>query len=101
MAVAGLAAGAWAGAPGRPAEGVRFGITADCHLLGRSTPAHEALLKAYVAAMARWKPDFVVDLGDFACQAGSGPKDYTSTPELHDAQLKGLVHNWRVLSSAP
>ena len=97
----GLAACAWAGAPRVQGGGVRFGITADCHLLGRATPANEARLKAYVKAMAAWKPDFVVDLGDFACQAGAGPKDYSSTPALHDAQLAGLAHHWGVLASLP
>jgi len=76
---------------------VRFGLTADCHLMGRRTPGNEAYLRQYVAEMNRWKPDFVVDLGDFACQAGEGQ----TNRELHDAQLQGLAHHWSVLSEVP
>jgi len=76
---------------------VRFGVTADCHLLGRRAPGNEKHLRAFVDEMNRWKPDFVIDLGDFACQAGDGQ----TTPKLHDAQLQGLMHHWSVLSSSP
>ena len=76
---------------------VRFGLTTDCHLMSRRTPGNEAYLREYVAEMNRWKPDFVVDLGDFACQAGEGQ----TTRELHDAQLQGLIHHWSVLSKVP
>ena len=82
---------------GPDARPVRFGVTADAHLLARRTPPHEAFLEAFVEAMGRWKPDFVVDLGDFACQAGEGQ----TTPELHDAQLSGLRHHWKTLSRVP
>ena len=78
-------------------SGVRFGVTADCHLMARRTPANEAFLREFVDEMTRWKPDFVIDLGDFACQAGEG----RTTPELHDAQLDGLVHHWKVFSEVP
>jgi 3',5'-cyclic AMP phosphodiesterase CpdA len=47
--------------------------------------------------MARWKPDFAITLGDFACQGGEGQ----TTVELHDAQLEGLVHHWSVFSETP
>ena len=76
---------------------LRFAITADCHLLGRTTPSREAFLRGYVKEMTAWKPDFVVDLGDFACQAGQG----TTSRALHDAQLEGLVHNWAALAKVP
>ena len=76
---------------------VRFGVTADCHLLGRRAPGNERHLQAFVDEMTRWKPDFVIDLGDFACQAGEGQ----TTAELHDAQLRGLTHHWSVLSGVP
>lgn len=66
---------------------VRFGISADAHLLGRSTPRNEALFKSFVDAMSTWGPDFVIDLGDFACQIGQGE----TSPELHDGQLEGLI----------
>jgi len=79
------------------ARPVRFGVTADAHLLARRTPRHEAFLEAFVEDMVRWKPDFVVDLGDFACQAGEGP----TTAERHDAQLDGLKHHWKTLSRVP
>jgi len=79
------------------ARPVRFAMTADCHLMARGTPANERHLLAFVEEMARWKPDFVIDLGDFACQAGEGP----TTRELHDAQLQGLVHHWSVLCRVP
>ena len=76
---------------------IRFGITADAHLLGRRAPRNEANIRDFVAAMTKWKPDFVIDVGDFACQCGSGQ----TTPELHDGQLAGLKHHWQVFSSAP
>jgi len=76
---------------------VRFGVTADCHLLGRRAPGNEKHLQAFVDEMTHWKPDFVIDLGDFACQAGEGQ----TTIKLHDAQLQGLIHHWSVLSSVP
>jgi len=47
--------------------------------------------------MKEWKPDFVVDVGDFACQAGSGQ----TTPALHDSQLEGLRRSWALLCESP
>ena len=91
-----LASRAGAGDAPKPPT-VRFGATADCHLLARRTPGSEAFLRQFVDEMARWKPDFVITLGDFACQAGEGP----TTAELHDAQLQGLEHHWNVFSEAP
>ena len=79
--------------PAVKAEVLRFGITADCHLLGRTTPEHEAYLKGFVEVMVEWRPDFVMDVGDFVCQVGSGD----TTREMHNGQLKGLVHHWSVL----
>ena len=74
---------------------VRFGITADAHVLGDRTPGNEAHLRSFVAAMDEWRPDFVIDLGDFACQCGSGQ----TTPELHDAQLQSLKRQWAAFAS--
>lgn len=93
--LAGTALGADEDAGGHAA--VRFGVTADCHLLGRLVPSNEKHLREFVDEMARWRPDFVIDLGDFACQAGDGQ----TTPKLHDAQLQGLIHHWSVLSGEP
>ena len=76
---------------------IRFGMTADAHLLGRRSPQNEALFKGFVDEMVRWRPDFAIDLGDFACQAG---EDKT-TQELHDAQLSGLVHHMEVFARVP
>ena len=76
---------------------VRFAVTADCHLMGRGAPNHERYLRDFVDEITRWQPDFVIDLGDFACQAGDG----RTTPALHDAQLQGLRHHWSVLSKVP
>jgi len=86
-----------AGAVGEAGPTLRIGLTADPHLLGRRTPRHEAFLKAFVEAMALWKPDVVVDLGDFACQAGTGQ----TTRELHDKQLAGLVRHWAAYRRVP
>lgn len=52
------------------APSIRFGIDADPHLHGRTTPDNEAMFKRFVDAMVEWKPDFVIDLGDFAVQQG-------------------------------
>jgi len=76
---------------------VRFGMSADAHIKGRIVPANEERLLKFVEAMIEWKPDFVIDLGDFACQVGGGQ----TTPELHDAQLNGLKHHWATLSNVP
>ena len=84
-------------AEGRGRDSVRFAVTTDCHLLGRRTPGNERHLREFVDEITRWKPDFVIDLGDFSCQAGDG----RTTPALHDAQLQGLVHHWSVLSKVP
>ena len=97
LTAAGFVAPSSSGARAEERQTVRFGITADCHLLGRRTPASEARLRRFVAAMAQWKPDFVIDLGDFACQAGQGQ----TTPKLHDAQLEGLTHHWALFCQAP
>ena len=93
-----LEAGTSAGEPeGGELRPVRFAVTADCHLMARRTPANERHLRAFVEEMTRWKPDFVIDLGDFACQAAEGQ----TTRELHDTQLQGLIHHWSVFSKAP
>jgi len=93
---AGLAAAFGAPALGQQARPtVRFGITADCHILGRD--GDRAALGKFVEEMKRWKPDFVFDLGDFACQAGSGQ----TTPAMHDSQLEGLRRSWALLAESP
>ena len=76
---------------------IRFGITTDAHLLGRTSPQHEAHIGRFIEAMRRWQPDFVIDLGDFACQIGQGQ----TTPQLHDGQLAGLRYHWAQYSNAP
>ena len=53
--------------------------------------------KRFVKAMTQWKPDFVIDLGDFACQCREGE----TTPEMHDAQLEGLRKAWAMYSKVP
>jgi len=82
---------------GERSASIRFALTADCHLLGRTTPEREAFLRRFVEETTVWKPDFVIDLGDFACQAGEG----TTTQALHNAQLEGLVHHWATLAELP
>jgi hypothetical protein len=52
---------------------LRFGMTADAHLLGRTAPKNERTLRRYVEAMRAWRPDLVVEMGDFGCQAGEAP----------------------------
>lgn len=76
---------------------VRFGMTADAHLLGRGAPQHEAHFERFVGAMIEWRPDFAIDLGDFACQCGGGQ----TTERLHDCQLKGLIHHVATFSRVP
>jgi len=76
---------------------VRFGMTADAHLMGRASPKHEAHFKRFVEAMVQWRPDFAIDLGDFACQCGGGP----TTATLHDGQLRGLIHHVSVFARVP
>ena len=80
--------------PSPAGPGVRFGITADAHLQGSQTPGNEAFVRQFHQAMREWQPDFVIDLGDFACQCGEGE----TTPALHDAQLEGLRRHWAFYS---
>ncbi len=76
---------------------VRFGLTSDVHLLGGMRPdAHVANLDEFLRAMAAWGPDFILDVGDFACQRGPGP----TAPELHDFQLQGLREAWGTYAGA-
>lgn len=85
---------------GRPTrQAVRFGMTADPHLMGRNSPDNEAKFQRFVEAMIQWKPDFAIDLGDFACQVGD--RGGVSTPQLHDGQLRGLIHHVAVFSRVP
>ncbi len=76
---------------------VRFGISADDHLIGGRTPGHLSFTQNFVKAMQQWQPDFVIDLGDFACQCAEGQ----TTPQLHDCQLEYLKLHWALFSSVP
>ena len=89
--VFGLSGWSWA----QGASGVRFGMTADPHV--RYPGGRENNVKNFVRAMARWKPDFIIDMGDFAVQVGEGP----TTDELHDGQLENLKRLWGIFSGAP
>ena len=76
---------------------VRFGISADDHLIGGSTSGHLAYTQNFVRAMQQWQPDFVIDLGDFACQCAEGQ----TTPQLHDCQLEYLKVHWALFCTVP
>ncbi|MBM4081715.1 MAG: metallophosphoesterase, partial [Planctomycetes bacterium] len=102
LAIAGASVLFGFGPPGwaQPKDGlaqVRFGVMTDAHLLGGRTPQNEAFVRGFVAAMREWKPDFVIDLGDFACQPAEG----RTTPALHDEQLRWLTRHWRAFSDVP
>ena len=71
---------------------IRFGVSADCHL--QRGAQNEVFFREFVEDMVQWKPDFVIDLGDLACQTANGQ----TTQELHDAQLNGLICDWGILS---
>jgi hypothetical protein len=76
---------------------VRFGVTTDLHI-GKAVNG-EKKLRQYVEAMKQWKPDFIVDLGDFACPSVYGrPRTY---PEAHDDQLSRLRSSWVMLCEVP
>ncbi len=76
---------------------VRFGISTDDHLKGGNTPSNLAHTQNFVGAMQQWQPDFVINLGDFACQCDEGE----TTPQLHDCQLEYLKLHWALFSSVP
>ena len=76
-----------AGEPGKVR--LRMGVNADPHLLGRRSPGNEANFLVFVEEMKRWKPDCVIDLGDFGCQVAEGQ----TTRQMHDKQLEGLRHH--------
>ena len=76
---------------------VRFGISADAHLLGRKTPGNEAKFRRFVDEMKRRQPDFAVDLGDWACQVAEG----VTTQAMHDGQLEALKHHVGVFDQVP
>lgn len=78
-------------------NGVRFGITADPHLQDEIMPRRDYFL-SFVKAMQLWRPDFVIDLGDFAVAISSGPP---TTLERHDRQLRNLKLQWAVYSQLP
>lgn len=79
----------------RPA--IRLGVTTDLHI-GKAARGEEKL-RDYVAAMKAWKPDFCVDIGDFACPSVYGsPRSY---PEAHDDQLARLRKSWAILTEVP
>ncbi|MBN1444914.1 MAG: metallophosphoesterase [Candidatus Omnitrophica bacterium] len=66
----------------RDEKAVRFGISADFH-----SRKIDGNIRVFIDAMLEWKPDFVIDMGDFAIQTKSGE----TTPELQNAQLKNLA----------
>ena len=47
--------------------------------------------------MGQWKPDFIIDMGDFAIQVAEGG----TTPELNRGQLENLKRVWGFYSSGP
>ena len=47
--------------------------------------------------MCEWQPDFIIDLGDFACQCADGH----TTPQMHDCQLKWLRRHWALYRNVP
>jgi 3',5'-cyclic-AMP phosphodiesterase len=80
---------------GRPV--VRFGLATDLHV-GKAVNG-EKKLRQYVEAMKQWKPDFLANLGDFACPSVYGkPRKY---PEAHDDQLARLRASWAALCEVP
>jgi hypothetical protein len=80
---------------GTPAalETVRVGISTDVHLRP-DAPQNRRYLEQFVIAMSPWRPDFVVDLGDFGVQVASG----NTTAEAHAAQLQNLADGCSVLA---
>ena len=76
---------------------LRFGLSADPHLLGRNTAGHEDNFMDFVKAMKAWRPDFAIDLGDFGCQVAEG----TTTQAMHDGQLEALKHHVSVFAQVP
>ncbi len=77
--------------------GIRFGVTADAHLLGRKSPSNEAHFGRFVDEMKRWSPDFAIDLGDWACQVNEG----VTTEAMHAGQLEALKHHVEVFGRVP
>jgi len=80
----------------REFEAVRIGMSADPHV--RRPGTWENNIRNFVGEMGRWKPDFTVDLGDFAVQVGEESK---TTPKLHDGQLENLKRLWEMFHQAP
>lgn len=83
---------------------LRFGIFADAHLMGpdgyldeEDFTIHLARFDQFLNAMERWRPAFVVNLGDFACQASNEP----TSPATHDRQLAGLDTHLREVNRLP
>jgi hypothetical protein len=77
---------------------LRFGMTADAHLLGRTAPENESVLRSFVETMKTWRPDLVVEMGDFGCQISNDP---ITTTSMHDGQLEALHHHVSVLAEVP
>ena len=86
---------------------LRFGVTADAHLwppsadaalrdFGRTAAANERTFHDYVASMHEWRPDLVVEMGDFGCQASNDP---ITTQAHHDDQLAALRSHVHVFSA--
>ena len=77
-------------------ESVRFGITADPHFRIGYTSI-EAHLRHFIKAMVKWKPDFTIDLGDFAIQIKEGQ----TAAAMHDGQLRSLRYICSMFSELP
>ena len=73
---------------------VRFGMSADPHMV---KTWNRQCVKDFVKAMRQWKPEFVIDMGDFAVQVSSAP---VTTPEMHDGQLEWLKRHWELYQTA-
>jgi alkaline phosphatase len=72
---------------------VRFGMSADAHLMGadgflgeRDFTQHLQYFAEYRRRIRTWRADFLIDLGDLACQADNRP----ICAENHSQQLAGL-----------
>ena len=75
--------------PTEASPSIRFGISADAHLLGPDLPEAEPFFRNFVAAMKEWSPDFVIDLGDWVCPSAEG----LSPEESHLVHQGGLIHH--------
>lgn len=68
----------------------RFGVTADAHLIGRAGSQNRAYVERFTEAMRAWRPDFVIDLGDFLYHCG----------EPKEEHIQALRRHWTLYRSA-